>query len=116
MDASLATQGLTSAEVRERVAAGQVNAVRDTGSRSLASILRTNTFTWFNGLIGTLWIAMSFVAPWQDTLFGFVIVFNTLIGTIQEYRSARTLAKLSLLNEARPQVAMLFTGQRSFKH
>ncbi|HRV66192.1 MAG TPA: HAD-IC family P-type ATPase, partial [Candidatus Nanopelagicales bacterium] len=34
----------------------------------------------------------------------FVIVFNTLIGTIQEYRSARTLAKLSLLNEARPTV------------
>jgi len=104
MGASLATQGLTSAEVRERVAAGQVNAVRDTGSRSLASILRTNTFTWFNGLIGTLWVVMMFVAPWQDSLFGLVIVFNTLIGTIQEYRSARTLAKLSLLNEARPTV------------
>ena len=96
--------GLTTDEVRTRVAAGQVNDVRDTGSRSLASILRSNTLTWFNALIGTLWIVMILVAPWQDALFGLVIVFNTLIGTIQEYRSARTLAKLSLLNEARPTV------------
>ncbi|MEZ5118627.1 MAG: HAD-IC family P-type ATPase [Candidatus Nanopelagicales bacterium] len=86
------------------MASGQVNDVRDTGSRSLSSIIRSNTLTPFNALIGTLWIAMMIVAPWQDALFGFVIVFNTLIGTIQEYRSARTLAKLSLLNEARPTV------------
>lgn len=95
---------MTSAEVRERVAAGQVNNVKDKGSRSLASILRSNTLTWFNALIGGLWVAMILVAPWQDSLFGFVIVFNTLIGTVQEYRSARTLAKLSLLNEAQPVV------------
>ncbi len=104
IDTPVALAGLSTEEVRARVAAGQVNDVRDTGSRSLASILRTNTFTWFNALIGTLWVMMSMVAPWQDSLFGFVIVFNTLIGTVQEYRSARTLAKLSLLNEARPTV------------
>ena len=86
------------------MASGKVNDVRDTGSRSLSSIIRSNTLTPFNALIGTLWVAMMIVAPWQDALFGFVIVFNTLIGTIQEYRSARTLAKLSLLNEARPTV------------
>ena len=104
IDTSLDYPGLTTAQVRERIAAGQVNNLKDTGSRSLASIIRSNTLTWFNALIGTLWVAMIMVAPWQDSLFGFVIVFNTLIGTIQEYRSARTLAKLSLLNEARPVV------------
>ncbi|MCB0251826.1 MAG: cation-translocating P-type ATPase, partial [Anaerolineae bacterium] len=104
METTLAYPGLTSDEVRARVASGKVNDVRDTGSRSLSSIIRSNTLTPFNALIGTLWIAMMIVAPWQDALFGFVIVFNTLIGTIQEYRSARTLAKLSLLNEARPTV------------
>ncbi|MCU0278447.1 MAG: HAD-IC family P-type ATPase, partial [Candidatus Nanopelagicales bacterium] len=96
--------GLTTDEVRSRAAAGQVNNVRDTGSRSLASILAANIFTPFNALIGALWVAMILVAPWQDALFGFVIVANTLIGTIQEYRSARALAKLSVLNEARPVV------------
>ena len=96
--------GLTSAEVAERVARGQVNAAPDARSRSLGDIVRANTFTWFNGLIGTLWVIMLVVAPIQDSLFGFVIVANTAIGIIQEYRAARTLAKLAVLGEARPLV------------
>lgn len=94
------------------MAAGQVNDIRDVGSRSLASIIRSNTLTWFNLVIGTLWIGMMLVAPWQDSLFGLIIVFNTLIGTVQEYRSARTLAKLSVLNEARPEVVRDGKGQQ----
>ena len=47
---------------------------------------------------------MLVVAPIQDSLFGFVIVANTAIGIIQEYRAARTLAKLAVLGEARPLV------------
>jgi len=96
--------GLTSAEVADRVARGQVNEAPDARSRSLGDIVRANTFTWFNGLIGTLWLIMLFVAPIQDSLFGFVIVANTAIGIIQEYRAARTLAKLAVLGEARPVV------------
>jgi cation-transporting ATPase E len=38
-------------------------------------------------------------APFIDSLFGFVIVINTAIGVIQEYRAARTLAKLSLVGQ-----------------
>ena len=96
--------GLTAPEVAERVARGEVNAVPDARSRSLGDIVRANTFTWFNGLIGTLWVIMLLVAPIQDSLFGFVIVANTAIGIIQEYRASRTLAKLAVLGEARPTV------------
>ena len=96
--------GLTSAEVAERVARGEVNAAPDARSRSLPDIVRANTFTWFNGLIGTLWVIMLMVAPIQDSLFGFVIVFNTAIGIIQEYRASRTLAKLAVIGEAKPVV------------
>jgi cation-transporting ATPase E len=96
--------GLTSAEVAERVAAGQVNEVPDPRSRSLPNIIRANTLTWFNALIGSMWVIMLLVAPIQDSLFGFVIVANTAIGIIQEYRASRTLAKLSVLGEAKPQV------------
>ncbi len=96
--------GLTAAEVAERVAAGKANVAPDAHSRSLWDIVRANTFTWFNGLIGSLWIVMLFVAPIQDSLFGFVIVANTGIGIFQEYRAARTLAKLAVLGEARPVV------------
>ena len=91
--------GLSSAQVAERVAAGQVNAVKDRNSRSLGDIFRANTFTYFNALIGSLWVLMLVSAPFIDSLFGFVIVINTAIGVIQEYRAARTLAKLSLVGQ-----------------
>jgi len=95
-------QGLSSAQVQQRVDAGQTNAAPDVRSRSLGDIVRANTFTWFNGLIGVLWVAMVLVAPIQDSLFGFVIVANTAIGVIQEWRASRTLAKLAVIGEAKP--------------
>ena len=39
-------------QVAERVATGQVNAVKDRNARSLGDIVRANTFTYFNALIG----------------------------------------------------------------
>ena len=96
--------GLTSAEVAERFADGRSNTAPDARSRSLADIVRANTFTWFNGLIGFLWVVMLLVAPIQDSLFGFVIVANTGIGIIQEWRASRTLAKLAVIGEAKPVV------------
>ena len=96
--------GLTRAEVEQRIASGQINDAPDANSRSLSSIITANTLTWFNFLIGSMWIVMLIVAPWQDSLFGFVIVANTLIGTIQEYRAARALEKLAVIGEAKPVV------------
>jgi len=104
MSASAVLVGLTSTEVAERVAAGQVNDLPDPRSRSLPDIIRANTLTWFNALVGTMWVIMLLVAPIQDSLFGFVIVANTAIGIIQEYRASRTLARLSVIGEAKPQV------------
>lgn len=92
--------GLTAAQVAERIADGRVNIVDDRNSRSLGSIIRANTFTYFNALIGGLWILMLLCAPLIDSLFGIVIVINTAIGIIQEYRAAQTLAKLSLVGQA----------------
>ena len=96
------TIGLTTEEVADRVARGLANDAPDARSRSLGDIFRANTFTWFNGLIGTLWLIMLLVAPIQDSLFGFVIVANTGIGIIQEWRASRTLAKLAVIGEAKP--------------
>ena len=96
--------GLSEREVSDRVARGEVNHAPQATSRSLVSIIRANTFTWFNGLIGMFWVVMLLIAPIQDSLFGFVIVANTAIGIIQEYRASRTLARLSVIGEVRPQV------------
>ncbi|GGS04443.1 magnesium-transporting ATPase [Streptomyces aureoverticillatus] len=96
--------GLTAAEVAERVARGEVNDVPVRSSRSTTEIIRANVFTRFNAIIGVLWVIMLFVAPIQDSLFGFVIVANTGIGIIQELRAKKTLDGLAVIGEAKPTV------------
>ncbi|MFJ4779320.1 HAD-IC family P-type ATPase [Streptomyces sp. NPDC088762] len=96
--------GLTTAEVAERVARGDVNDVPVRSSRSAADIVRANVFTRFNAIIGVLWVIMLFVAPIQDSLFGFVIIANTGIGIIQELRAKKTLDGLAVIGEAKPSV------------
>ncbi|WP_406354636.1 cation-translocating P-type ATPase [Streptomyces sp. NBC_01635] len=96
--------GLTSAQVAERVALGRVNDVPVRSSRSLTEIVRANVFTRFNAIIGVLWVIMLGVAPLQDSLFGFVILANTGIGIIQEWRAKKTLDSLAVIGEARPTV------------
>ncbi|WP_369020728.1 HAD-IC family P-type ATPase [Streptomyces californicus] len=97
-------EGLTTAEVAERVARGEVNDVPVRSSRSVVEIVRANVFTRFNLIIGVLWVIMLFVAPIQDSLFGFVIVANTGIGIIQEWRAKKTLDSLAVIGEAKPTV------------
>ncbi|WP_371670672.1 cation-translocating P-type ATPase [Streptomyces sp. NBC_00289] len=99
-----AATGLTAAEVAERVARGQVNDVPVRSSRSLGEIVRANVFTRFNAIIGVLWLVMLFVAPVQDSLFGYVILANTGIGIVQEWRAKKTLDSLAVIGEARPTV------------
>ena len=96
--------GLSSSEAASRLADGRGNDAPDPRSRSLSDIVRANTLTYFNLLIGTLWVLMLFSAPLIDSLFGIVIVVNTGIGITQEYRAARTLERLSVVGQARPLV------------
>ncbi|MCS0635958.1 cation-translocating P-type ATPase [Streptomyces sp. LP05-1] len=96
--------GLSAAEVAERVARGEVNDVPVRSSRTTAEIVRANVFTRFNAIIGVLWVIMLFVAPIQDSLFGFVIIANTGIGIIQELRAKKTLDGLAVIGESKPTV------------
>jgi cation-transporting ATPase E len=101
---SPAVTGLSAAEVAERVRRGQVNDVPVRSSRTLGEIVRANVFTRFNAIIGVLWLVMLFVAPFQDSLFGYVILANTGIGIVQEWRAKKTLDSLAVIGEARPTV------------
>ncbi|MFI5885428.1 HAD-IC family P-type ATPase [Streptomyces sp. NPDC051554] len=97
-------RGLTAAGVAERVARGEVNDVPVRSSRSLGEIVRANVFTRFNAIIGVLWLVMLFVAPVQDSLFGYVIIANTGIGVFQEWRAKKTLDSLAVIGESKPTV------------
>ena len=90
--------GLTTAEVAERVAAGLTNKQDTSSSRKFSSILRANFFTLFNAIVGGSFLALLLLGQWKDALFGLAVISNILIGVIQEYRSKRTLDRISLLH------------------
>ncbi|HMA46364.1 MAG TPA: HAD-IC family P-type ATPase, partial [Frankiaceae bacterium] len=98
------TVGLDAAQVAERVARGLVNDVPARSSRGVGEIVRANTLTPFNALLGSLLAVIVVVGPPQDALFGFVILSNTLVGIVQELRAKRTLDRLALVGEVRPRV------------
>ncbi|HJU98330.1 MAG TPA: cation-translocating P-type ATPase [Jiangellaceae bacterium] len=101
---AISTRGLSTAEVEERIATGRVNDVPTRSSRTIGEIVRANLFTRINAIIGVLFVMVLSVGPIQDALFGGVIIANTLIGMIQELRAKRTLDRLAVVGEARPQV------------
>jgi cation-transporting ATPase E len=97
-------RGLTRAEVAERVARGQTNDVRLSTTRTVGQIVRANVLTRFNALLGAMLAVILAVGPFQDALFGFVLIGNALIGIVQELRAKRTLDRLTLLSAPRATV------------
>ncbi|MBF9130665.1 cation-translocating P-type ATPase [Plantactinospora sp. S1510] len=96
--------GLTTAQVAERIATGQVNDVPVRSGRSVGEIVKANLFTRINAIMGVLFGVILAVGPIQDALFGGVIIANTLIGVIQELRAKRTLDRLAIVSAAHPVV------------
>jgi cation-transporting ATPase E len=96
-DSGSVLAGLSSAEVRERQAAGQTNATPRVGGRTVWDIVRTNVFTWFNLILGVLFVAVMVFGSWKDGLFGSIIVINACIGIVQEMRAKVALDRLAVL-------------------
>jgi cation-transporting P-type ATPase E len=95
--AALAEQGLSSAEVRKRTEARQTNVTPRPGGRTTWDIIRGNTLTFFNAILGVLCVVMLLFGNWRDALFGWVIVINSGIGIYQEMRAKLVLDRLTLL-------------------
>jgi cation-transporting ATPase E len=102
-------QGLTSAEVADRVARGLRNDVPDAPTRTVAEIVKANVFTRFNFLVGGLLVVILIVGPLNDALFGGVIIANTLIGIVQELRAKKTLDRLAVVSA--PHASVVRNGE-----
>src|SRR6476619_2448778 len=91
-------EGLTGAEVAERVSRGAVNELTERTSRSIGEIVRANVLTRFNAILGALFVLVMVTGSFADGLFGIVLVVNSAIGIVQEYLAKRKLDRLALLN------------------
>ncbi len=100
--------GLTDAEVADRVARGLTNVSDTSTSRSVASILRENVFTFFNAILTVCFVAVLLLGDLGDGLFFGIVVVNALIGIVQELRAKASLEKLALL--AAPETAVYRNG------
>ncbi len=97
-------RGLTEEEVRLRAEAGLRNDPVEAPSKSVGQIIASNVLTYFNLLFLLLGACIAAVHSWLDLTFLGVIVFNTLIGIVQELRSKRTLDRLRILTAPKARV------------
>jgi P-type E1-E2 ATPase len=66
-------------------------------SRSLASIVRANVFTVFNLILVAAGVLTLAFGHWEDALFIGILVANSGIGILQEYRAKVALDRLAAL-------------------
>ncbi|MGO4534170.1 HAD-IC family P-type ATPase [Leifsonia sp. 2MCAF36] len=90
-------EGLTAAQVAERVADGRVNTQTQPSSRSVGDILRENIFTLFNGILTACFAVVVLLGDLRDGFFFGIVIVNALIGIVQEYRAKRVLDRAALL-------------------
>ncbi len=90
--------GLTSAEVRERVARGEANTYKVQVGRSYWEIVRDNVFNLFNIVLLILLVIIFLFRDYGNLFFpSFSVIFNSLIGMVQEINAKRTLDRLASL-------------------
>ena len=97
LDELYLAQGLSFKQVAHARAADETNEFDNSSSRSIVVILRANVFTIFNAILASAVVVVLAVGSWQDAVFGFVLLLNTLTGTIAELRAKRALDNLAVL-------------------
>lgn len=103
-DLSPLKQGLTTAEVQQRMAAGQHNEPLPPLTRSVQQIFRDNLLTLFNLINVLLGCLVFLTGSYKNLLFLFVVIMNTAIGIFQEIRAKRQVDKLTILSAAKMNV------------
>ena len=96
-----AVEGLSSAEAEARRKRGAANVAPTTGSRTYATILRTNVFSFFNIILFVIGVALLGLGRYSDALISVGLgLINAIISATQEIRAKRKLDRLQLLDRA----------------
>ncbi len=105
-----ADMGLSPQQAAARMADGWNNQPVEPPSKSIKEIVTSNVFTYFNLIFAIIAGLLIFVGAFRDLTFLPVIIFNTLIGIIQEVRSKKVLDNLNMLNS--PKVTVIRGGKK----
>jgi cation-transporting P-type ATPase E len=97
-----AEQGLSSKEAAARLR--KLGPPPENSSRSLASIVAANVFTFFNAVIAVFFVVNIGLGLWADALFGVIAVINSGIGIYQEKKAKETLEEIAVLVAPRANV------------
>ncbi|MCC6616839.1 MAG: cation-translocating P-type ATPase [Anaerolineae bacterium] len=98
MAAHLTAQGLTSAEVAERVQRGETNRFKARGGRTYVQIIRENVFNLFNIILTVLLFVVLLQGDYATVVFaGFSVFWNSVLGMFQEINAKRKLDQLAAL-------------------
>lgn len=97
-------QGLTKAQVAEKIKQGKVNHSPRRNSDSLGKIILRNSLTLFNFVNLILAFMIILVGAYKNLLFILIAICNTLISIINEFRAKKTIDKMRLLSEKSPTV------------
>ena len=96
--------GLTYEQVNKRREEKLINFDTTVKTKSIKSIIISNFFTLFNVMNFILALLIVFVGAYKNLLFIIIVILNTLISTIQEIHSKRTIDKLSFLAQTKTKV------------
>nr|MBE6544519.1 HAD family hydrolase [Oscillospiraceae bacterium] len=102
-------QGLTESQIKEQIALGNINKVKEKTGKSYLKIITDNLFTFFNFVWAIVAVVLiAFNSPTNLTFLA-VIIPNVLIAIIQEIRAKKTVEKLSVTTE--PKATVIRDGE-----
>lgn len=98
------TQGLSLEQVLARQEKNLTNKTKKTVGKSTFEIITTNLFSLFNIILYVIAGALIAVKAYDHLFFLVILISNTLIGLIQDFRAKKTLEKLSILTKSTARV------------
>lgn len=96
--------GLTSDEVREQTALGNVNISKEKAGKSYLEIISDNLLTFFNLVWAIVTVVLIAIGSFSNLTFLPIIIPNILIGLFSEIKAKKTVEKLSVTTEPKATV------------
>lgn len=103
--------GLTDEQVAEKTSAGQVNVTENKNSKTKKQIIISHTITYFNIMNLLLGGLILFSGQYKNLLFLGVVITNSAIGIIQEFKVKSLIDKLSVITALKATVIRNKTTQ-----